>query len=124
MANGNADLFCKTRQHGTGLIVARVPYGYKQQGSGLVIDAEQAAIVQRIFQEFTRAYIRAGLTEIAEGLTVDEVPTQRGRKWHASTIKYLLANQVYAEQPGAIVSREVYDRAQSRLASMRHGPTR
>ena len=104
--------------------MARIPYGYRQQGSGLVIDAEDAVVVVRIFQEFTRAYIRAGLTEIAEGLNVDEVPTQRGGKWHASTIKYILANATYAEEPHALISRATFDQAQSRLASMQRGPTR
>ena len=105
--------------------MARVPFGYRQQGRGLVVDAEQAAIVQRIFDEFTRTYIRAGLTEIAEGLNVDDVPTQRpGGKWYASTIKYVLSNQVYADEPSAIIAVATFDQAQSRLASMRMGPTR
>ena len=104
--------------------MARVPYGYRQQGSGLVIDAEQAAVVERIFAEFTRPYIRAGLSEIADGLNVDGIPTQRGGHWHASTVRYILRNQVYAEAPHAIVSRGAYDQAQSRLATLRMGPTR
>ena len=104
--------------------MARIPYGYRQQGSGLVIDAEDAVVVVRIFQEFTRAYIRAGLTEIAEGLNVDEVPTQRGGRWFASTVRYILGNQVYAEEPHALISRATFDQAQSRLASMQRGPTR
>ena len=105
--------------------MARVPFGFKQEGSGLVIDAEQAVIVQRIFSEFCRPYIRAGLSEIAAALNLDEVPTQRpGGKWYASTVRYILGNQVYAEQPGAIVSRGAYERAQSRLATLRMGPTR
>ena len=104
--------------------MARVPYGYRQEGSGLVIDAEQAETVVRIFSEFCRPYIRAGLSEIAAGLNLDGVPTQRGGKWHASTVRYILTNQVYAEEPSAIISRGVYDQAQSRLASMQRGPTR
>ncbi len=104
--------------------MARVPFGYRDEGHRLVIDAEQAAIVARIFSEFTRPYIRAGLSEIADGLNVDAVPTQRGGKWFASTVRYILRNQVYAEAPHAIISRGVYDQAQSRLASLRMGPTR
>ena len=101
--------------------MARVPFGYRMEGDDQVIDDQAAETVGRIFDEFTRAYIRAGLTEIAEGLNVDGVATQRGGKWHASTVRYILSNQVYA---GSIVSRDAFDRAQSRLASMRHGPTR
>ena len=104
--------------------MARVPYGYKQEGDGLAIDAEQAAIVARIFSEFCRPYIRAGLSEIAEGLNLDGVPTQRGGMWHASTIRYLLSNQVYADGPTAIITIGAFNQAQSRLASMQRGPTR
>ena len=104
--------------------MARVPFGYRMEGDDQVIDDQAAETVRRIFDEFTRAYIRAGLTEIAEGLNVDGVATQRGGKWQASTVRYILSNQVYADGPTAIVSRDAFDRAQSRLASMRHGPTR
>ena len=104
--------------------MARVPFGYRIEGDNQVIDPAQAAIVERIFSEFTRPYIRAGLSEIADGLNVDGVPTQRGGKWYASTVRYVLGNQVYAEGPTAIVSRGAYDQAQSRLASMQRGPTR
>ena len=101
--------------------MARVPFGYRQEGGGWAIDNEQAAVVRRIYQEFTRPYFRPGLSEIAEALTVDEVPTQRGKMWHASTVRYILGNSVYA---GSIVDRELFDRAQARLASMRMGPSR
>ena len=104
--------------------MARVPFGYRIEGDDQVIDDQAAETVRRIFSEFTRPYIRAGLSEIAEGLNVDGVATQRGGKWHASTVKYILANQVYADEPHAIVSRGAYDQAQSRLASMQRGPTR
>ena len=77
--------------------------------------------MQRIFDEFTRPYIRAGLSEIAAALNVDGVPTQRGGRWYASTIKYVLSNPVYVD---VIVNRSTFDQAQSRLATLRMGPTR
>ena len=104
--------------------MARVPFGYRIEGDDQVIDDRAAETVRRIFSEFTRPYIRAGLSEIAEGLNVDEVPTQRGGKWYASTVRYILSNPVYAEEPHAIISRGAYERAQSRFASMQRGPTR
>ena len=104
--------------------MARVPFGYRIEGSQLVIDADAAAIVQRIFAEFTRPHFHTGLSEIAHDLNVDAVPTQRGGKWHASTIKYILANATYAKEPHALISRATFDQAQSRLASMQRGPTR
>ena len=80
---------------------------------------------RRIFTEFTRPYSHAGLTEIARALNVDGIPTQRGGKWHASTVRYILANAGYVcgAQP-AIISQEVYDQAQARLNHMQMGPTR
>ena len=105
--------------------MARVPFGFKQEGSGLVIDAEQAVIVARIFSEFCRPHFHTGLSEIAHDLNVDEVPTQRpGGKWYASTVRYILTNATYADEPTAIISRGAYDQAQDRLASLRMGPTR
>ena len=104
--------------------MARVPFGYQIEGGDLVIDAEAAAVVQRIFDEFTRPYIRAGLSEIADGLNADGIPTQRGGRWHASTVRYILGNQVYADEPRAIISRGTYDQAQNRLVTLRMGPTR
>ena len=105
--------------------MARVPFGYRQEGDQWAIDAEQAAVVRRIFAEFTRLYAHAGLTEIAEGLNVDAIPTQRGGQWHASTVRYILSNAGYVggAQP-AIISREQHDQAQARLNRMQMGPTR
>ena len=104
--------------------MARLPFGYGIEGRLLAINEDEAAVVQRIFDEFTRPYIRAGLSEIAHGLNVDGIPTQRGGKWHASTVRYILANAVYAEECHAIIGRGTYQQAQNRLTSMRKGPTR
>ena len=104
--------------------MARVPFGYRLEGSTYQIDDSEAAVVQRIFDEFTRPYIRAGLSEIADGLNLDEIATQRGGRWYASTVKYILSNAVYVDDPRAIISRNIYDQAQSRLTSLKMGPTR
>ena len=105
--------------------MARVPFGYKIEGGHQVVDAAAAAIVVRIFSEFTRPHFHTGLSEIAHDLNVDEVPTQRpGGRWYASTIRYVLSNATYAEAPHAIISRGAYNQAQDRLASMQRGPTR
>ena len=105
--------------------MARTPFGYRQEGDQWAIDDAQAAVVARIFDEFTRLYAHAGLTEIAVGLNVDAIQTQHGGQWYASTVKYILANACYVdgERP-AIISQEVYDLTQARLAAMQMGPTR
>lgn len=100
--------------------MARVPFGYRQEGDQWAIDVDQAAVIGRIFAEFTRPYFHAGLTEIAHALNVDGIPTQRGGMWHASTLKYLLGNVRYV----AIVGEETFRAAQARLAALPMGPTR
>ena len=97
--------------------MARTPFGWTVQGE---IDEGQAAVIVRIFDEFTRTYLHAGLSEIAEALNVDAIPTQRGGGWHASTVRYILANRRYVE----IVGLAAFDAAQSRLVGLRYGPTK
>lgn len=86
---------------------------------GLEGDAEAAATVQRIYAEFTRLYVRSSLSEIAAGLNIDEIPTLRGGKWYAATVKYILSNAAYV--PG-VVDRETFELAQDRLQALRPGP--
>lgn len=69
------------------------PLGYKTKNKKLVIDEEQADIVRMIFK-MKRAK-RMGLREIARELNKKGVPTARGGKWHAGTIKYILENPLY-----------------------------
>lgn len=114
--------FCKTR-HKT---MARIPYGYTLQGGSWVLEPEQAAAVARIFQEFGDPYRHTALSEIAAGLNVDQVATQRGGRWFASTVKYILRNECYAGAGGcpAIVNRALFDSVQARLQALPMGPAR
>ncbi len=86
---------------------------------GLDGDSVAAAVVQRIFADFTRLYTRATLSEIAAGLNADEIPTQRGGKWHAATVKYILSNAAYV--PG-VIELATFEQAQERLQALRPGP--
>ena len=104
--------------------MARVPFGYEIEGSRLVINEDEAAVVRRIFAEFTRPYFHTGLSEIAADLNADGIPTQRGGRWFASTVRYILGNAVYAEELHAIITHGTYQQAQNRLATMQMGPTR
>ena len=54
-------------------------------------------MVRRIFAEFGDSYHRFTLSEIARALNVDEAATQHGKRWHASTVRYILTNAAYAE---------------------------
>ena len=51
-------------------------------------------------------------------MNVDDVPTQRGGKWHASTVRYILTNDGYAD----LVGQEAFEAAQERLQRLRPGP--
>lgn len=78
-------------------------YGYDKTGTGeLAVNAEQAEVIQRIFNEY-----ESGKTprEIARDLNADRVPSPRGGKWNASTItgsrqrqNGILQNRLYIGQ--------------------------
>lgn len=77
------------------------------------------ATVQRIFAEFTHPYAHFTLSEIARALNVDEVATKQGRRWHASSVKYILQNGAYVPE---VISAEIFEQAAARLARLRPGP--
>jgi site-specific DNA recombinase len=83
------------------LIADRAPYGYRRgpDGTTLVIDPDEAAIVQRIYREYIE-----GLTSyaIAQQLNADRIPTyagpisrERKRGWRDTAILGILTNEVY-----------------------------
>ena len=45
-----------------------------------------------------------GLREIARHLNENNVPTARGGKWHAGTVRYILKNELYK---GRVIYKEV-----------------
>lgn len=57
-----------------------------------VVDADEAAIVQRIHQMYKDG---TSMRRIADTLNDEDVKTKRGGKWHASTVKYILDNSTY-----------------------------
>ena len=77
-------------------------------------------MVRRIFAEFTHPYRHTTLSAIAAGLNIYQAATRRGAQWHASTVRYVLANEAYADLVGAAA----FAAAQARLAQLRPGPPR
>jgi len=79
--------------------VGTSPYGYlidgsKKKNKKLVVNETQAAVVRRIFQEYVED--ARSMTEIAERLTTDKVPTRHGAtKWHFDAVKTILENVAY-----------------------------
>lgn len=69
------------------------PYGYKTKDKELEIDREKADTVRAIFK--MKRHKRMGLREIARELNNLAIPTARGGKWYAGTVKYILENPLY-----------------------------
>lgn len=71
------------------------PLGYRSapEAADLQIEEREAEIVRRIW---LRREEGAKLREIAAELNADRVPTKRGGRWHASTVRYVLKNPLYA----------------------------
>ena len=59
----------------------------------MIIDIAGADTIRQIFK--MKRHQRKGLREIARVLNEQGTPTARGGEWHAGTIKYILANQLY-----------------------------
>lgn len=73
--------------------LSSTPYGYDYFDGNLVVNAEQAAIVKRIYAE---ALSGTGTQKIADGLNADSVPAKKGAKWTATTICGILGNEKYS----------------------------
>ena len=78
------------------------PYGFKANGSRetMVAIPEELAVVERILNTWRRGGSYAG---IASELNGEGVPTKRGRRWHASTVRGIVQRRVrYQEVLGVI----------------------
>jgi len=69
-----------------------VPYGYRLRNGQLVVDPKAAETIRLIFK------LRAkGLTykELAEKLNHDGIKPRFGKRWHPSTVHYVINNKTY-----------------------------
>lgn len=73
-------------------VYAPTPIGFDRVGETLVRNGEEQAIVARIIA--ARGEGRA-LNAIAAELNAEGVPTKRGGRWHASTVRYIERNGLY-----------------------------
>jgi hypothetical protein len=71
----------------------RGPLGFRRAGDRLEENADELATVKTI-REFRGA--GRSLAQIAAELTRRGIPTKRGRAWHASTVRCVLENALYA----------------------------
>lgn len=122
---------------------AKPPMGYRYTGPGQVPEVvpERAAIVRRIFEEYAAGYDRTG---IARRLNADGVLTDRGNRFENRVVGYILQNPFYIGkvrwnyrihsayhtnpeeqvitrdgQHEAIISQQLWDTVQTRLAADR-----
>lgn len=75
-----------------GYVGGYLPYGYELIDGEIRIHDAEAQVIERIFTER-----QAGRTleEIADGLTVDGIPTKRGGRWAKGTVSAILTNIFY-----------------------------
>lgn len=77
-----------------GAVYGPTPYGFQRDGNELRPDDGEQKILEKV-----RAWRLEGWTlrKIAEELNRVQVPTKRGGRWYASTVRYLLQNDLYKE---------------------------
>ncbi len=69
-----------------------VAYGYQAKEKELSLDSEQSGTVKTIFSLKRK---RMSMRAIAKYLNDNGITTARGKKWYASTVKYILENPIY-----------------------------
>lgn len=70
-----------------------VALGYKVKDKDLIVDKKLSEIVKFIFD--MKFEHNMGLRAIARFLNQESIPTLRGGKWHACTVRYILRNPIY-----------------------------
>ena len=68
------------------------PYGYEWDGRQMTVNKEQAAIVREIFSAVLSG---KSSTAVAKSLNARGIPSKRGGKWNATTIRSMIANEKY-----------------------------
>jgi DNA invertase Pin-like site-specific DNA recombinase len=73
-------------------VYGAVPYGYSRYGDALKVLEMEFDMVGKIQDWHARGW---PLRKIAETLNRRRVRTKHGRRWHASTLRYILRNSLY-----------------------------
>jgi DNA invertase Pin-like site-specific DNA recombinase len=77
----------------TGQVYGPTPVGYDRSGDELTPNHRELSLVTEILEKRAAGY---SLRKIADELNTSGTPTKAGGKWHASTIKYITENALYA----------------------------
>ena len=82
----------KRMQNGT-FDTSSVPFGYIKTNCDVLIDEPKAQIVRMIYSDYLNGM---GIETIANKLSdMDDLNGKQGRKWHNSTVEYILTNEKY-----------------------------
>jgi DNA invertase Pin-like site-specific DNA recombinase len=113
-----------------GMLGFNPPFGYHMDGESLVVMEAERAIVQSVFFQYL-----SGKTaiQIARSLNQDCIVTRREKEWTVWSIGRMLHNPVYAgflrwdglilpSDHEAIISVEVFNQVQARMASRARRP--
>ncbi len=124
---------------------SKAPYGYRKEGGMLLPKPEEAEVVRRIFREILSGY---GCGAIAGMLNQEHIPSPAKRLWTHSTVRMIAQNPVYVgdmlyqktftdeafravknhgeldkyyvkDHHGAIVARDVYEKAKQTILRRR-----
>lgn len=108
------------------------PLGYKVVNHKLIIDPLTAPVVQEIYQRYADGET---IQYILDDLNSKGIRTSKGNKFTNSSFNTILKNRAYIGEyiydgtvtPGgvpAIISQELFDKAQSRREKNKHAPAR
>lgn len=67
-------------------------YGYRNKDGKMVLIPEQAEVIKRIFEDSVNG---KSTCQIAKELNTENTPTQRGGKWHSTTVNSIIRNETY-----------------------------
>ena len=110
-----------------GIVLGRVPYGYRSGVNGAMEeDPEESQVVRHIFR---LAFAGQGVRAIVADLNASELRTRRGGSWSMITVRDMLRNRVYtgtyhrfgarvSRNHPALVSMDDFAAIQARMDSM------
>jgi DNA invertase Pin-like site-specific DNA recombinase len=76
-------------------VYSPTPYGFQRQGGDLVADFTETEVI-RVMRTWRR-HERWSYARIADTLNANHVPTKQERRWHASSVRYILQNVLHQE---------------------------
>ncbi len=75
------------------LVYGAIPYGYSRHGDALKVIEREFDMIRQVQTWHARGW---SLRKIADAFNRRRVRTKHGRRWHASTVRYLLQNSLYS----------------------------